>query len=218
MSTKTKAGAGSAKGLPVLPPIALGKFETLLHLTEQVLAENRSQLAVKMREFADEHHDATKRPLTAEEAVKAAAIMRDVVKEDVLDPVKLQNSDMYAWDRPQPLELLVSAGLSTATTLVEVLKRFTVIVEADTEEFLEALDRDLDDYLESKTKALVAVPLGEMRARTEAALNHFAAEAGYASAGKALRPIVATAMRALTEAATTVTQEIQVTPSPMSTS
>lgn len=202
---------------PALPPIILGKFETLLSLTETVLEENRAQLTEKMRTFADEHHDATRRPLTADEAVQAAAIMRDIVKEDVLDPAELQNGDLYAWDRPQPMELLVAAGLSTASTLVDALKQFVVVVESDTDEFLGALDGDLQEWLDEQTTALSTVALSEVRQRTEAALNHFAAEAGYASAGKALRPIVATAMRALTEAAATVTREIQ-TGSPSSTS
>lgn len=205
MAAAQKTGGGVK-----LPPVVLGKFEHLFALTEEIVEANRSAFMDKMRTFTDDKRDATKRPLTPDEAVKAAAIYRDVVKEDVLDPAKLQ-AELYDWDRPTPKELLSAGGLSSGPVLVDALKQFTIVVEAGTDEFLAALDDDkVDDLIAERVAGLRSVSVSEIRERTTAALDHFAKEAGFGSAGEAVRPFIQSVMRALTEAATTVIQETTV--------
>lgn len=205
------AGKQSATKQPAareLPPVVLGKFEHLFALTEEIVEANRGLFLDRMRVYTGEKRDATKRPLTAEEAVKAAAIYRDVVKEDVLDPVKLQ-AELYEWDKPTPRELLSAGGLAAGPVLVDALKQFTVVVEADTDEFLAALDDNkVDDLIAARVGELRAVSVADIRGRTTAALDHFAKEAGFGSAGEAVRPFIGAVTRALTEAATTVIQDL----------
>ncbi len=206
--TAVKQDAGKVTTGKRLPVVTVGKFDALAVMTEQLFEAQRSQFLDSMRQYSDETREASRRPLTAEEAVIAATTMRNVLGDQADSPADMQASDLYAWDRPGSRELLASAGLGTVPALIGALKRFVAVIEMPNTMFVDAWDDDrLDEALEPLVKKFDGLDLKVARERTVAALGHFSDAAGAGGAGEAVRPLIDTVMRAWEEAASRVTAD-----------
>jgi hypothetical protein len=180
----------------------------LASLTEELFKAERSNFLEAMRDYSEESRETTKRPLTADEAVKAAAVMRDVLGDQADSPADMQASDLYAWDRPGSRELLAAAGLGTVPALIGALKRFVAVIEMPNTAFVQAWDEGtVDEAVEPLIAKFDTLDLKVARERTVAALSHFSEAAGAGGAGEAVRPLIETVMRAWEEAAQRVTGE-----------
>lgn len=173
--------------VPKLPPVTVARFDEAMGLVEQLAGEETVSIFVtKGQEYRDIHREGSERRLTAMESAQVAAGMASGVG---LPPVTLavavQESDLRAYDEPEPMELLLRAGIATAPAAMGTVKRFVALIEMSPGVFEEAreagtLSRDLD----AAAEAMATVPLKDARERAQCALEHFADAAG-AAPGKA---------------------------------
>jgi hypothetical protein len=170
-----------------LPVLSVAHFEEALGLIEVLVDENTDVFIAKGQDYRSRHRSGTERPLTAAEAAQVASAMASGAG---LPPVALavavQESDLRAYDEPEPMELLLRAGVATAPAFMQTVKRFTALIEmpaADLERDREA--GTLPDALDVAARKLDYADLADARDRSQAALEHFAAGAG-AGPGKAV--------------------------------
>lgn len=210
--TATKQGArGKAAGasLPTLPPVTVARFEESLLLVERIASQERAGFLGEMQAFRQQHRDVTRRPLTAEEATRFTAAMADAYRDEAPEDVasRLQGSELYAYDDPAPRDVLVAAGLATAPAMVRSVRKFVALMELTAGEFEQAYEDDtLQETVDEAAKRLGSVELAEARARTVAAMEHWARQAGVDS-GEAMRRLAETVMGALEQAAIRVTAQ-----------
>lgn len=205
-AARAKSSGGPAA--PVLPPVTVARFEESLRLVERIYLSQQEGFLQQMQDFRAQHRDVTQRPLTAEEATRFAAAMSDVLA-DGTDPAEyaaqLQNSDLYAYEQPGVRDVLIAAGMATAPALVQAAGKFVALMEMAPDRFVACFeDGTLPDAVDEDARALAHVPLAEARARTVAALEHWAAEAGVSS-GEALRSLIEAVTGALEQAAARIT-------------
>lgn len=171
------------KAGPKLPPITVARFEETLALIEALFDENVDVLVAKGQEYREMHREGTERRLTAMEAAQVAAGMASGVG---LPPVTLavavQESDLRAYDEPEPMEILLRAGVATAPAAMTTVKRFVALIEMAPDAFQAA--READDLDAALTTAVDAMAYDDLdgptgaRQRAQAALEHFARAAG----------------------------------------
>ncbi|HET6502102.1 MAG TPA: hypothetical protein VFG87_15205 [Amycolatopsis sp.] len=187
-----RKGAGARKAparTPALPPVTIARLEEALGLIDELVDEQTDVFVAKGHEYRERHRAGTERRLTAFEASQVAAAM---TSGDGLPPVTLavavQESDLRAYDEPEPLELLLRAGVATAPGWMDAVKRFVALIEMDPTVFREARENEtLDEALTTAVAAMAYTDLDGpdgMRVRSQHALEHFAEAAG-AGPGKA---------------------------------
>jgi hypothetical protein len=202
-----KKAAGAKRARVSLPTITVQRFEESLKLVERIAEEEQSGFLKRMQDFRAEYRQSSDRPLTAEEATRFAASMADAYSDEAPEDVaaRLQRSELYAYEDPEPREVLVSAGLSTAPAFVRAVRQFVALIEMPAATFTEAFEHDtLEGAIEEGRRALGNIAMSEARTRTRAAFEHWGTEVGVAS-GEAIRRLVQTVMGALEQAASRVT-------------
>lgn len=186
----------------VLPVVTVARFEQALRLIDRVYEANVDSTLRRLQDYRDRHREVSQRPLTAEEAVRWAAVARDILTEqgEAWEPSELQQSGLYEYDQPQAPELLVAAGLATGTALLDACREFVALVEMPADRFREAYDSDMVAEAVAKDAAALAhIELTEAKQRTSAALAHFAAFQD-GEPGEVLRSLIQTVTGAFEQA------------------
>jgi hypothetical protein len=102
--------------------------------------------------------------------------------------VEVQESGLRGYDEPEPVEILLRAGVATAPAALASVLRFVALVEMPADQFMAAREADeLDAALDTAVKAMEYTDLDGpqgMRARAVMAFEHFGRAAG--AEGKAL--------------------------------
>jgi hypothetical protein len=166
-----------------LPPVSVAHFEEAMRLLEQLVDTQADTFIAAGQSYREKHRSGTERDLNADEAMQIAAGVAAVVAAPPLDvAVALQRSQLRAYDEPEPIEVLLSAGVATAPGFMTAAKRFTALIElpaAELERLVEgeALDGALDDAVDAMTYE----DLQAVRARAHRAFAHFAQAAGAGS-------------------------------------
>ena len=205
MTTKQKAADTTSAAK--LPPITVGKFEAAAVLLERLYEAHQEGFIQRMQDYRDRHREVTRRPLSADEATRYATAMREVLGDQADSAEALQQSDLYAYDEPQAMEVLAAAGLATAPALIDAARQFTALIEMPRDAFAKALDDDrLEEQIAQDAAALNDLTLTEARERAAAALGHFGEQTG-AGSGEAVRSLIETVTGALEQAALRVTAE-----------
>lgn len=187
-----------------LPPMTVGRFSEASELLERLVAEKRDVFLENANEHRRRHREMTEpRQLSPQEAGQLAAAMVEVIV-DGEDPVafaeRLQASGLRAYEEPDPRELLLAAGLSTAPALLDVVKRFVALVEMAPERFKETREAEtLDEAIREDAAVLDDVELSEARERAVAALEHVQAATG-SSKGKTLGLLTKLVLQAFSQA------------------
>jgi hypothetical protein len=198
----------TAAGGKKLPAVTVARFEEALKLVDRIYEANVESSLTRLQDYRDRHRAATQRPLTAEEAVRWAAVARDILKEEPYTPADLQASGLYEYDQPGAKELLVAGGLATGTGLLDACRQFVALMELPATTFVEAYDTDMvQDAVEAAAAKFAHVELQEAKQRTSAALTHFAAFQDGAP-GEVLRSLIETVTGALEQAAVRVSAEV----------
>lgn len=179
-----------APALPKLPPVTVARFEEGIALVEAFVDEETDTIVRKGQEYREKHREGTERKLTAQEAAQVAAAMANAADlPPVTVAVAVQESDLRAYDEPEPLEILLRAGVATAPAAMRGVMRFVALIEMAPDKFREA--READGLAEALDAAVDAMAYEDMRgsagarARAQRAFEHFAEAAG-AEPGKAL--------------------------------
>lgn len=196
MSGKTPAGSRK------LPAVTVARFEQALLLVDRIYEANVDSTLRRLQDYRDRHREVTQRPLTAEEAVRWAAVARDILKDEAggMSPADLQQSGLFEYDQPGPPELLVAAGLATGTALLDACRQFVALIEMDSDVFRAAYDEDrVPEQVDDAARELAHIDLQEAKARTTAALTHFAAFQD-GEPGEVLRSLIQTVTGALEQA------------------
>lgn len=202
----------------VLPVVTVARFEQALRLIDRVYEANVDSTLRRLQDYRDRHREVSQRPLTAEEAVRWAAVARDILQQQAeqegaagWEPSDLQQSGLFEYDQPQPPELLVAAGLATGTALLDACRQFVALIEMPADRFREAYDSDVvAEAVDQDAQALAHVDLKEAKQRTSAALAHFAAFQD-GEPGEVMRSLIQTVTGALEQA---VVRTIRETSSP----
>ncbi len=191
---KTTTAAAAKRSAAVgrsLPPITPARFKELIGLVEQLANGPAVDVFIAAAQgYRARHRSGTDRPLNASEAASFAAGMAQVVASPPIDvAVALQQSELRAYDEPEPMELLLRGGIATAPKFMEVAQRFVALIEMPADDFMAAreagaLDVSLDDAVKAMEYEDMA-GAGGVRERSQRAFEHFAASAGVAP-GKAL--------------------------------
>lgn len=191
---KTKTTAARRKSPAAvrrsLPPITVARFDEALQLVEAIVDEQTDLFIAKAQDYRERHRAGTERGLTATEAGQLAASMSAVVASPPVDvAVALQQSDLRGYDEPEPVELLLRAGIATAPAFMAAVQRFVALIEMPAGEFRAAReDARLDQALDAAVEAMEYEDLSGTdgaRERAQRAFEHFATDAG-ATPGKAL--------------------------------
>lgn len=207
-ATKTTEGKRAGTKMPALPPVTVQRFEETLKLVERVYESQNEGALGKMQDYLDRNREATRRPITAEEAVHYAGILRNMVEQDVASPAELQNSDLYVAKEPSPQELLIASLASAAPALLDALRGFTALIEMPADVFEQAADGNvLGETIAEHSAALRKISMVEGRERMQAAFAHWGKESGLPS-GEAASRLWQAASVALQQAAVTVTRDL----------
>lgn len=198
-----------------LPPVTVGKIDRLLQQVEALYDQQRDAALGKMREHLDSSREATRRPITAQEAVSYSAMMRDLVGDQAATPTELQDSGLWAQTDPSPTEMLVVGAVSAGPALLHAALRFVATVEMAADRFQQADDDgSLDDLLDSDVLAMRTLSMREVRERAARAFTHWAVEVG-AGRGEALGRLAGTVWTAIEQAAAQITLQTRL-PDPSS--
>lgn len=164
----------------VLPPVTVARFEEAMSLVEALVDEQTDTFVRKGQEYRELHREGTSRPTTAREAAQIASAMANLGDLPAVQvAVAVQQSDLRGYDEPEPVEILLRAGIATAPAAMESVKRFVALVEMPAEKFQQAREAgELSEALDEAAKAMAYLPLDGMRDRAQLALEHFAVAAG----------------------------------------
>ena len=178
-AARTQDGAG---GSVVLPPVTGARFVEAARLLERLADQQSDRFLDRMQDYRDRHVEATRRPLTPEEAGQLATVYATAL-DDKRKPetiaAGLQKSSLYAYDQPSTQELLMAAGLATVPAFFETAVRFAALIEMDPDVFEQAREDDtLDDALDDAVAELQQLDLPDLRQRGSRALAHLADKAG----------------------------------------
>lgn len=172
-----------------LPPVTPARFEEALALIDTLVDEQTDLFIAKGQEYRERHRAGTERRLTAQEAAQVAAAWstaQDLPPVTVAEAV--QQSELRAYDEPQPAEILLRAGIATAPAFMGAVQRFVALIEMDSVRFRE--HRELGKLGEALDRAVDEMQYVDLdgddgaRARAQRAFEHFSLAAG-ASSGKA---------------------------------
>ncbi len=175
----------------VLPPVTPARFEEALKLVDELVDEQTDLFVAKGHEYRERHRTGTERHLTAQEAAQIAAAWstaQDLPPVTVAEAV--QQSELRAYDEPQPAEILLRAGIATAPAFMGAVQRFVALIEMDPDRFREARERGRHALAEALDADVAAREYDDLtgddgaRARAQRAFEHFSEAAG-ASSGKA---------------------------------
>lgn len=196
-------GTKKATGGEGLPVVTVARFEAASRLIEQLVDENTDLFIGRMHAYRERSRAGSSRALSATEAAQVAAgLATDLeASERVSVAESVQASGLRAVDEPQPMEVLLAAGVSTAPAFIDAAKRVVALLELPEDTFREAYD---GGALEAATAGAVAdlahLPLPEARERARAAFAHLASQAGDAS-GEGVRLLIRTVWQAFQQAA-----------------
>lgn len=175
-----------------------------MRLVEDLFDENVDVLIAKAQQYRERHREGTERPLTA---LEAAQVTAGWTVADDLPPVAVavavQQSDLRAYDEPEPMELLLRAGVATAPAAMGSVKRFVALVEMPADVFRAA--RESEELDQKLTEAVIAMAYEDLdgpnglRERAQRAWEHFASAAG-AGPGKAGGLLLRTLFKAVEQA------------------
>lgn len=190
--------------LPGLPALCVAHFEEAMRLVEELVEEQTSVFIDRGQGYREQHRKGTERALSAAEAAQIAAAM---ASGEGLPPVALavavQESELRGYDEPEPMEILLAAGVATAPAAMSAVKRFVALIEMSVADLEAACESDrLDDELDAAVKAMTYAPLDGptgARERARRAYEHFAKAAG-SSQGKALSLLPRALWQAMTQA------------------
>lgn len=195
---ETKKTAGGDR----LPAVTVARFKAAMQLMERIVDQNTDLFIRKQREYRERARKGTTRALSAADAASVAAGLAAATDEDPVElAVRVQDSGLRASDDPQPMEVLLAAGLSTAPALMEAAQRLVALLELPADEFEEAYDAGtVYEVIEEPAKALERLDLTEGRERANAAFHHLAREAN-APSGEVLRLLTQAVWQAFNQAA-----------------
>lgn len=197
-----KPAAPRAPRAPVLPPVTVARFEEAMRLLEQVVDEQTDVFIARGQAYREKHRDGTSRPLSAEEAGSIAAGLAVAHGEPpIAFAEQLQASDLRAHEQPEPVEVLLAAGVATAPAFTTAVLRLVALVEMPAIEFRAHVDDGtLSDALDAACEELRWVDLAEEGlGRAHAAFEHFARAAGV-EPGKAVGLVSRAVWQALNQA------------------
>jgi hypothetical protein len=211
---KTTGAGGARKRPPAksLPPVTVQRLEESLKLVERTYEAQHEGSLGKMQDYLERNREATRRPMTADEAFRQVAVWQQSVQQDVPDPARLaaevQQSGVYVAKEPESRELLYVGLAAAAPALLDAVREFTVLIEMPTDVFEEACETDtLQARLEDAADEMRQVHLPKARERMLAAFQHWGEEAGFGS-GEALRRLWEALNVGLQQAAVMVTHEV----------
>lgn len=201
-----RAPAKRAAKSKSLPPVGIARFTEATRLIEELIQEKTDVFLAAAARYRESHQQhGTPRMLTHTEALAAAAQLAGELA-DVGDPAtyaaQIQQSELRALDEPQQQELLLAAGLGTASAFLDVALTFVALIEMPKARFDEerqggtlrdAIDEDVDKIKDDDR------PVAEIRERAVRAFEHFAS-AGGEDRGKAVGLIKDLIRQALTTA------------------
>ena len=192
---KTAGGDG-------LPVVTVARFKAAMQLMERIVDSNTDLFIAKKQAYREKSREGTSRRLTPTEAASVAAGLADALDEDPVTVAgRVQASELRAVDEPEPLEVLLAAGLSTAPALLDATQRLVALLELPAVDFVVAYDLDnIDAALDEPARELERLPLPEGRERAAAAFRHLAKEAD-APSGEALRLLAQAVWQAFNQAA-----------------
>lgn len=185
-----------------LPVVTVARFKAAMQLMERIVDQNTDLFIGKQRAYRERAREGTTRKLSAADAASVAAGLAAATDEDPVDlAVRVQESDLRASDDPQPMEVLLAAGLSTAPALLEATQRLVALLELPQDVFEEAYDTNtVDEAIEKPARELERLDLTEGRERANAAFHHLAREAN-APSGEVLRLLAQAVWQAFNQAA-----------------
>lgn len=193
--------SGAARGLP---PITVAKLQECSALLERLVREKTSIFADNANDYRTQWRATSERVLSAQEAASIAGVLAADLEagERVKLAELVQGSGLRAQDEPTRAEVLLAAGVATAPAFLDATLRVVALVEmpnADLEQHAE--DGTLHDEIKTRAADLQRLELRAARSRADAALQHFAASAGY-SAGEVVGVIAQMVQRAMSDAIT----------------
>ena len=195
--------AKTATGGERLPVVSVARLEAATTLLERLLDENTDLFIAKAQAYRERARAGTSRGLTPQEAAGVAAgLAADLSAEErVALAESVQDSKLRAVSEPQPMEVLIAAGLSTPKAFLQAAARFVVLIEMPTDQFDEADEAGtIAEAIEPAAFAFRRAPISEARARAEAAFQHLAEEASV-EVGEPLRLLIRTVWQALQQTA-----------------
>lgn len=208
---------GAATTTAPLPVLTVARFEEALALIERMVAQDKSVFIAHAQAYREEHRDKTLRPLNAVEAASVAAGFLDERLPEDRAAAFQAHEGLKAYDEPQPLEVLLAAGLSTAPAFLRAALRVTALIELPAQTFEQAREAgQLDAAVDQQAETLRALSLDEARTRAGAALEHFGAAAGV-KPGEAMGLLGRSVWQALTQAMSEVNQSMLASASSWST-
>lgn len=196
---RTRNGAGAV----VLPPVSVARFEEAQRLLEQLVAENTDTFIAAGQAYRERHREGTSRPLNAQEIASIASGLGVSLAQanEAIDEAGLTHHD-----QPEPQELLIAAGIATARTFTEGVRRFVALMELPEDAFEMACETGtLDEVvLEASTELRKSDLKDDARPRAARAMEHLAEAAGV-EPGKARALLTGPVIQALWQAMTHLT-------------
>jgi hypothetical protein len=186
-----------------LPPVTVARFEQVTLLIQRLATEKTSVFLAAMRDYQDQHRDATSRPLTHMEAASVAGTLAHQIGRDDVAAIagEVQQSGLRAHESLEPRELLLAAGIRTAPAFLDVALQVCALIEMSADTFEHMCETGLlDDAVGDGAATLRNLPMSEARDRATAALEHFSRESTGQSLGEAVRLLTGTVGQALKQA------------------
>ncbi len=167
-----------ARPTPKLPPVTPARFTAVMGIVEALAEENTDVFIGIAQGYRERHREGTSRKLTAQEAAQIASAMADNAG---LPPVTLavavQESDLRGYDEPEPLEILMRAGVATAPAAMTSVMRFVALMEMPADVFEAEYDQDtLDEALGAIVKTMNHQDIAGVRERAQRAAEHLSQE------------------------------------------
>lgn len=200
-----------------LPPIKVAKFREISRLLEGQLEKNTDGMIAAGDRFRAQHRKGTQRPLSAMEVAQVAAGFDKSLAEAKR---QVDEAGLTAYDEPDPLALLLAAGLATASEWFDGMLEIVALIEMDDDRFRAATEAQaLSAAVATDAERLGELDLPVARDRARRAMEHLAAQSGV-DPGKAWGLLGRSAWQALNQAAEhlrTIPSMSSLTPSPAST-
>lgn len=218
MPTSKAAGAKKPAAKP-LPSVKFAKAKFITATLEQLLRSNTDLFIAAGQDFREQHRAGTTRPLSAYEVAQLAAGL-GVTLSDA--KTQIEDADLVSYDEPDPLHLLLAAGVATSSAWINGLSQLVALVEMDDETFRAAAQHGegmLEVRVNEAVAALDDLDLSEVRARARAAVEHLAEQMDV-EPGKAWAVLARSVWDALQQAAAhlrTIPTSSELTSSPAST-